>query len=319
MAGLSQLGQRQRKVLVALLVAVGIAFVLPRLRAEYCYLRVISTTGSRVDWFYKLEMLGRTATPVLIRLLGHDEYIYRQFAADSLGRLGDRGPVPRLMEVARDDPDREVRRSAIMALGMIGDARAVPVLEKLSVNDGFALNALAKLGEPGKEALLRYTQSDDPVSQARALLTLCEATPRGDVAVEKQLQQALTHSDARVRKVAATCLPRMLGAEAKERLATLLADPSPEVRVRATEELGKLGDGSGFEVAREILLDYSLSEQLRADAALAISYTRLPEAYWLLRETYERDSSALVRQTAHAGLAHFSPSDVPKNRVPMIR
>jgi HEAT repeat protein len=59
---------------------------------------------------------------------GHSE-VQRRHAVDTLGKFGDKGAVPFLIESLRDE-DVEVRVNAIMALGRIGDKVAVPALEE---------------------------------------------------------------------------------------------------------------------------------------------------------------------------------------------
>lgn len=309
---LSRLTARQKRILLAVMIAVGIPLCAPRLLAEYYYLGVLNSEANP-DWFYKLEMLGRSATPVLIRLLGDDEYIYRQFAADSLGRLRDRRAVPRLMEVAADDPDREVRRSAIMALGMIGDDRAVPVLEELSRTTNVAFEPLGNMGEPGREALLRHLRSH-PNSDARALAirALCDTAEKGDTKAQEEVRAAVANPTSAVREEVARCLPRFLQAQAKELLRPLLDDESLLVRIGASEELANLQDRSGFDAAREILLDRSVSEDVRVRAARALGAVRSIEAFLVLRDVYETDPSIVVREGARRNLGQFSMTDVPE-------
>jgi HEAT repeat protein len=55
--------------------------------------------------------------------------VQRRHAVDALGKFGDRGAVPFLVE-ALNDEDVEVRVNAIMALGRIGDQVAVPALKE---------------------------------------------------------------------------------------------------------------------------------------------------------------------------------------------
>ncbi|MFQ5799881.1 MAG: hypothetical protein ACE5H0_14480, partial [Bacteroidota bacterium] len=72
----SFLESRRRKLLFGVLVVVGFALMFQRLRAEYCYVGVILSEGE-IDWFYKLQGLGPAATPVLKRLLRHEDYVNR--------------------------------------------------------------------------------------------------------------------------------------------------------------------------------------------------------------------------------------------------
>lgn len=54
----------------------------------------------------------------------------------ALGRIGDAGATdPLLLFLKREDVDREMRASAIFALGGIGDAKAREALRKISLED----------------------------------------------------------------------------------------------------------------------------------------------------------------------------------------
>jgi len=74
------------------------------------------------------------ATPVLITLLSDENREIRSSAAIALGCVGDSNAVPALM-TALGDEDNWVREYAIRALGEIGDQRAQEPLEKMLENE----------------------------------------------------------------------------------------------------------------------------------------------------------------------------------------
>lgn len=68
--------------------------------------------------------------PAVVEFLRPEHHeIRRRYAVDALGKFGDKGAVPFLIESLRDE-DVEVRVNAIMALGRIGDEAAVPALKE---------------------------------------------------------------------------------------------------------------------------------------------------------------------------------------------
>jgi HEAT repeat protein len=72
------------------------------------------------DWLRKLES----------NLAG-----VRSHAAWQLGRLGDTGAVPALIQLLQSDEDEDVRWTAAWALAELGDEAAIPALEAASETD----------------------------------------------------------------------------------------------------------------------------------------------------------------------------------------
>jgi HEAT repeat protein len=259
-----------------------------------------------IDWFYELGILGEPAFPVLMRLLEDDDELTRDTAAEFIGRLRDRRAVPKLLAMARNDPNTMVQRAAVTALGMIGDPRAVPVLKELSWQNTHALRTLGKCGEEGRRALIEYFRTQpDPVWRALALGRLCSPPFETDAEVKEEAKRAVNDPAPEVRVAAVGCVRELLGENAKEWIKPRLEDPNPRVRVHACLELGKLGDGSGFEVARDVLLDRSLPNELRAEAARALGETGDPNARSLLVSVREQESSPGVRLGITVGLTNL--------------
>ncbi len=297
---------RFKKAALLLVVAVVFVLALPRLRAEFYYVGVILNNGD-IDWFYELGILGEPAFPVLMRLLEvDDEFIIRKRAAEFIGRMRDRRAVPKLMAMARNDPNTMVQDAAVTALGMIGDPRAVPVLEELSWQNTHALRTLGKCGEEGKQALIEYFRTHpDPAWRALGLGRLCRPPFETDAEVKEEAKRAVNDPAPEVRVAAVGCLRVLLGESGKEWIKPRLEDPDPRVRVHACWELGKLGDTSGFEVARDVLLDRSLPDELRADAARALGETGHPNARSILVAVREQESSPGVKLGITVGMQNL--------------
>ncbi len=297
---------RLKKAALLLVVVVLLVLALPRLRSEFYYIGVVLNDGD-IDWFYELGILGEPAFPVLMRLLEDDgEFIIRERAAEFIGRLRDRRAVPKLMAMARNDTNTMVQRAAVTALGMIGDPRAVPVLKELSWQNSHALRTLGECGEEGKRALIEYFRTHpDPIWRALGLSRLCRPPFETDAEVKEEVKRAVNDPAPEVRVAAVGCVRELLGENAKEWIKPRLEDPNPRVRVHACWELGKLGDGSGFEVVKDIFLDRSLPDELRAEAARALGETGDPNARSILVSGREQESSAGVRLGITVGLTNL--------------
>ncbi|MEZ5987692.1 MAG: peptidylprolyl isomerase [Planctomycetota bacterium] len=122
---------------------------------------------------------GADDVATLERLRSHDEPLVRTWAVRALGRLGDRSEV---LCRSLADPEPEVRRAAVFALGQctdeVGRRRAEGALTSLLAVEDPELRAavheaLGKLLGPGSAALLRPGLGDgDPVVVGAAALAL---------------------------------------------------------------------------------------------------------------------------------------------------
>jgi HEAT repeat protein len=147
--------------------------------------------------------------PDLEPLLEAAEGRVRAAAARSLGRLRAEGSAPRLASVAAGDPEEEVRRAALFALGRIGAPEAVEALQRALADpservraaaveglaecrDGRAAGLLAavfvrvgplaetarrgllRLGRRGREALAGLVPSGEPSVRRSVRLLLAE-------------------------------------------------------------------------------------------------------------------------------------------------
>jgi HEAT repeat protein len=163
---------------------------------------------------YKLfvfNILGSSvsaAMPVCVAMLGDRDAGTRGSAALALGRIGDRRAVESLI-LALADSDTFVRESAISALGKLGDPRSV--------------NALCA---------------------------------------------ALNDSNDFVRFDAATALGELKDPRAVEPLIAALKDPDPEIRGQAAAALGKIGDPKAVGPLKAVLKNLNGLPEARARYAL---------------------------------------------------
>jgi HEAT repeat protein len=105
-----------------------------------------------------------------------DDPRVRRYLALALGRIGDARAVPALLQAvdetgargAQPDPDTQVY--AVWALGAIGDARAAPRLVELATSD-----------DPGLRKAAVHALGGFPTEEARAALQAALADPVADV------------------------------------------------------------------------------------------------------------------------------------------
>ena len=134
-------------------------------------------------------------------------------AAMALGHLGDQRAVQPLIEALKD-PNRDVRLAAAEALGYLRDKRAVPHL-------------IAALKDPNRDVRLAAAWSLGYLEDKRAV---------------PHLIAALKHRDKYVRLDAAEALGYLEDKRAVPHLIAALKDPNRDVRWAAAEALGYLRD-----------------------------------------------------------------------------
>lgn len=151
---------------------------------------------------------GAAVERALTRLLGHEDA--RAETIEALVRHGSR--VTDLLIEQLESGDLEIRKSAVVAIGRIGDARAVPALIEILDEDAevvvAAANALAKIGD------------------RRAFAALLAHVGNSQAAVRQSVIGALNSLGA----------PEMPG-----RVLPLLSDPDPNVRESAVKIAGYFG------------------------------------------------------------------------------
>jgi HEAT repeat protein len=194
--------------------------------------------------------------------------------------------IPEMVEAFRDaaDDDPRVRRYLALALGHLGDPRAVPVLV---------------------EAL----SDDDPDTRIYAIWALGSA---GDRRAIPPLMEMAQHDDAGIRKMAVYSLGSLGAEEARPVLQAALNDHQVDVAWNAAIALAQLGDASGKHRILQMLdrgyLESvpDMTDEQRADAMVTAMQGAVlladPEMLDRLREISEQDPNLKVRQAAFEAL-----------------
>lgn len=81
--------------------------------------------GARQETVIQLHRIGRPAVEILLEYLEDDDWVVREAAADTLGKIADVRAVEPLMIRLKSDKDTGVKEHALKSLGLIGDPRPV--------------------------------------------------------------------------------------------------------------------------------------------------------------------------------------------------
>jgi HEAT repeat protein len=205
------------------------------------------------------------------------------------------GEVAKVFEEASAD-DPRVRRYLALALGRIGDRRAVPAL----------LKAVDDAATGGSRA--------DPETQVYAVWALGVI---GDPEAVPRLVTLARSDDPGLRKAAVHALGAFPGEASREALVTALSDPVTDVRWNAAVALARRRDRAAVPVLlammdrRELAQVPGLTDDQRAQAMVqaveAAAVLRVPSLDEAIRRLRDGDPDLKVRQAAHAATASPHP------------
>ena len=143
-----------------------------------------STSPARTKALLQVTgQLGMAADPALIRALArHEDAEVRIEAVRTLGSLASDPESVDVCLAAMDDQAWPARALAARSLGSLGDARAIPRLERAMGDPAYwvrhrAGEALARLGDAGRAALERALRDANPFVRDMAAQVLFMTTP----------------------------------------------------------------------------------------------------------------------------------------------
>ncbi|MBL8165553.1 MAG: HEAT repeat domain-containing protein [Anaerolineae bacterium] len=178
-----------------------------------------------------------------------------------IGELGSAGaPAGSVIISCLHSHDLIMRRSAAVALGQIGEIRAIePLIDILADSDPglarLAAESLGKLGSTALEPLLDSLSNQLSNVRYNAAYALGKL---GDVRAIDPLIETLSDIDASVRSSAAFSLGELGDRRAVESLIQALDDLDWDVRRNAADGLGKIGDTRAVEPLIDALsIDWS--------------------------------------------------------------
>jgi HEAT repeat protein len=185
-----------------------------------------------------LGTLGEPACDPLIRILEFPKLHVRLGAIEALGDIQCPRSVEPVMERLRHENDDEIRFVAALALGQIGDRRAVPALEEaLRDKDRYV-----RYGAVMALEMLSWTP-DDVETVAYMLIAQQEwdTLPAMKEKAVRPLIKILRDPNPKTRQKIVELLGDIRNQEAKEACEDALLDPDPGVRQMAIFACSKCG------------------------------------------------------------------------------
>ncbi len=261
------------------------------------------------DWREKsaaltgISLQREKVLPALGQLARSQNKNERLAVIDALNAIKTTKALKLLLQMAKSDPDEQVRCEAALALSNYGVKEAMLVLADL-VQKGEASIAtaaamgLTRYGEEARSLLRKMVKSERRETQlaaARALVTL------NDRAALDILKQQLNTEDLAQRISNLQLMARGGDEKALRELLSLLSHSEPVIRLRARLALYTVGKQS---VPILIQALDSTDSKLRAEAALVLGALKATEAREKLA-TLLRDEDPTVREAAQMALSRL--------------
>lgn len=245
------------------------------------YIAALAASHWKTRW-QAAQALGELEDPravkPLIEALDDSNQWVRIVAAEALGQIRHEGSIEALI-YALNDNSVWVRRASVVALGQIGDFTAISsLMQRLlrppdsewpeELHDVIA-KALGAIGGPAIEGLIDALEDSDmwvssaaaralgQIGDPQAIVPLTDLMKRDSKWSRSAATQALVQiADARAVRAALTTdeAPRAfwklmalkeIDESTLRQLKDLLEDPDEQIRARAAEVLGQLGDREG--------------------------------------------------------------------------
>jgi len=248
---------------------------------------------------------GRDVDIALTRLLGDPSA--RKEVIEAVVQHG-RDIVELLIEQIHSE-SLKTCKSAIIAIGRIGDKRAVPhLLERLKDEPQVAVlaaGALAKIGDRSAfEALLELLGEPDP-SLRQAVISALNSI--GHTERPKRIAQYLKHQNPLVRESAVKIAGYFVYEECVELLLESCKDESENVRYAAIQSMPFIEDRMAFHMIVSAL--QTDTPRVRAAAAYALGQVEEKDAAYYIKEAF-KDKDPWVR--------YFAAKAAGENRDPNL-
>ncbi|MCS7192131.1 MAG: HEAT repeat domain-containing protein [Armatimonadetes bacterium] len=227
----------------------------------------------------------------------------RMAAIEALSAIKTTRALRLLLQIAKTDPDEQIRCDAALTLSNYGVKEVMPILAEL-VRKGETSTAtsaamvLARYGEEGRKILQEMIKSERRETRLAAARALVAFNDRFAIEI---LREQMSNEDLTQRIATLQLLARSGDERALRELVSFLSHDEPEIRLRARLSIYTLGKR-----AVPILLQYldSSDSKLRAEAALILGALKVKEAQEKLSALL-KDEDPKVREAAQMSLSRL--------------
>ena len=263
-----------------------------------------------------LVRYGKRVTDLLIEQLQVEDLEVRRAAVVALGRIGDAKAVPALSELLTQEPDLTVVTAG--ALAQIGDRRAFDALLGLLGHPDAAVRqavvaALNSLGHPDMlTAMIDLLQDKDPHVRESAVKIAGYFAFNECVTL---LLERCHDRDENVRRAAIELIPYLENGPVLPTLIEALEKETPKIRAAAARALGQMESTLAYPYLLAALRD--TDAWVRYYAARSIGWSGYPEAVESLSRMAIADPATQVRIAAVEALGRIGGARVVSILAPL--
>jgi HEAT repeat protein/predicted MPP superfamily phosphohydrolase/energy-coupling factor transporter ATP-binding protein EcfA2 len=266
----------------------------------------------------KFNTTNNAQRSVIVHVISHflrDEYVdVRRAAAEALGKIGNAKDI-KLLEPLLKDENKSVQRASLEAFGKIGTAKDIPLLKSLImvVDSGLKDVAIATMGKIITsreifllESLLMDINIDVCIAAIKAL---------GEIGTSDHiplLKPLINNKDQRIRFEVAEVLGKIGTNKHIPLLEPLLSDEDWFVSYAAAEALGKIGTTDNISLLKPLFGDTIFHVPHAADEALG-NIVKINDISIL--ESLLRDTDSNIRCAATKALKKIGTSE----HIPLLK
>ncbi|KYC43184.1 hypothetical protein WA1_13890 [Scytonema hofmannii PCC 7110] len=284
---------------------------------ERALTRLLGQTSVRSSVVEALVRYGKRATQLLIEQLQLNDIEICQAAVVALGRIGDARALPSLMNLLATEPQLIIPTT--VALAQIGDARAFDGLLNLMGHPHAAVRqaAIAALNSLGHPDL--PTRMVDLLQDANPLIRESAVQIAGYFAfaeTEALLLERCYDDDENVRRAAIELIPYLEKDFVMPTLVAVLENETPKVRVSAARALKYVDSHLAFPYLLKTLQDTDI--WVRYYGAQAMGWHGYPEAVEILEKLVHTDPALRVRIAAVEALGQIGGTKAVTILAPLV-
>jgi HEAT repeat protein len=285
---------------------------------ERALTRLLGQANVRGEIVEALVRHGSRVTDLLIEQLESEDLEIRKSAVVALGRIGDGRAAPALIKVLEEDAELII--AAAHALAQIGDPRAFDALLALVGDPSAAvrqavIGALNSLGSPQMPGRVLPLLNDTDANVRESAVKI--AGYFGYPECADLLLERCRDEDERVRRAAVEHLPYLEDERVTAALVRALRHETPKVRAAAA---GALAQAEGPEVSKYLLEALGDEDSwVRYFAARSLGRQQVAEGTDALARLAQADKSNHVRIAAVEALGRIGGESAARFVAPLVK
>lgn len=242
----------------------------------------------------------------------------KEAGIEMLRRFGGKQASTLLLDVIRNQTDRELRAAAINALGRTGDESVLPILKDLAANStdeeisGAAVFAISRFGNEAARALLLELARSGKSVEVRNHAIFWMSND-GDEVMDELMRIYATETNLEVKKQIVFALKRMGTARALAKLNEIARNTGEDADVRkgALHWIGQSGDKQSIDFLFQ-MYDTEKDQEIKEQIIFAFSRTEDKRAIQKMIDIARRDPSTELRKQAIFWLGRTNDPEAQK-------